>query len=258
MNINRISPLAFVSPEAKIGEGVTIHPFAYIDKNVEIGSNCTIMSYASVLNGTRMGEGNQVFQGALLGTTPQDFSYHGEDTILEIGNNNVFRENVVISRSSVSGGKTTIGNDNFLMEGVHICHDSSIADHCVIGLKSIIAGNCHIDSHVIFSSMVSMFQDTHVGSWSMIQGGCRFRKDIPPFVVTSTNPTSYYGVNVKVLDYNKFSKKVINHIAHAYELIYHANVSVLDAVSRVEEEVPMSDEIQNIIEFIRNSKKGII
>lgn len=256
--MNTISPLAFVSLEAKIGEGVTIHPFAYIDKNVEIGNNCSIMSYASVLNGTRMGDNNQVFQNTVLGADPQDFNYHGGETTLEIGNNNVFRENVVISRSSVKEGKSVIGNNNFLMEGVHICHDSSVADHCVIGLKSIIAGNCMIDSHVIFSSMVNMFQGTHVGTWCMVRGGSRFRKDVPPYIVTTSNPTSYYGVNVKVLEHNNFSEKVIKHIAHAYEIIYRSKVSMLDAVARVEEEVTMSDEIHNIAVFIRNSQKGII
>lgn len=256
--MNTISPLAFVSPEAKIGEGVTIHPFAYIDKNVVIGNNCTIMPYASILNGTRMGDGNQVYQNSVLGATPQDFSYHGGDTILEIGNNNVFRENVLIARSSIKDGKTIIGNDNFIMEGVHICHDCKIDNFCVIGINSIIAGNCIIDSHVIFSSQVSMFQDTHVGCWSMIQGGCRFKKDIPPYIITTTNPTRYYGVNVKLLNHYNVSEEVIGHIAHAYELIFHARVSTTDALHRVEEEVPMSEEIENIINFIRESKKGIL
>jgi acyl-ACP--UDP-N-acetylglucosamine O-acyltransferase len=256
--MNIISPLAFVSSEAKIGDGVTIHPFAYIDKNVEIGNNCTIMPYASVLNGTRMGDGNEVYQSVVLGAVPQDFNYRGGDTILEIGNNNVFRENVVISRSSSPEGKTVIGNDNSLMEGVHICHDARVADHCVLGLKSVVAGNCIIESHVIFSSMVSMFQDTHVGSWTMVRGGCRFRKDIPPYIVTSTNPTSYYGVNVKYLRFHDVPEKIIEHIAHAYELIYHGNVSIQDAAMRVEEEVPMSDEIRNIINFVKHSQKGII
>jgi len=256
--MNTISPLAFVSPDAILGDGVTIHPFAYIDKNVEIGNNCTIMPYASVLSGTRMGNNNEVHQGTVLGSVPQDFKYQGGDTLLEIGNNNVFRENIVISRSSAPEGKTVIGNDNSLMEGVHICHDVRVGNHCVLGLKSIIAGNCIIDSHVIFSSMVSMFQDTRAGSWSMVRGGCRFRKDVPPYIVTSTNPTSYYGVNVKLLKYNDFKEKTIQHIAHAYELIYHGNVSILDAAIRVEEEVPMSDEIRNIIDFVRNSQKGII
>lgn len=256
--MNIISPLAFVSPEAKIGDGVTIHPFASIEANVEIGNNCTIMSYASVLSGTRMGDGNQVFQGAVLGASPQDFVYRGGDTNLEIGRNNVFRENVLIARSSHGEGKTVIGNDNFLMEGVHICHDSRVSDHCVFGVKSIIAGNCVVDSHVIFSSMVSMFQDTRVGSWSMVQGGCRFRKDIPPYIVTTSNPTSYYGVNVKVLTYNHFPEQIIEHMANAYELIFHSKVSLLDAVARVEEEVPMSEEIQHIIDFMKNTRKGII
>ena len=258
MHMNEISPLAYVNPEAKIGEGVIIHPFAYIDKNVVIGDNCVIMPNASILSGTRLGNNNQVYHNAVLGSTPQDFSYHGGDTILEIGNNNVFRENVVISRSSSSTGKSVIGDNNFIMDGVHICHDCNIADHCVIGIKSIIAGNCVIGSHAIFSSMVSMFQDTRVGEWSLVQGGCRLKKDVPPYIVTTTNPTSYYGVNVEVLKHFNVSEKIIQHIAQAYGLIFHSKVSIADALIRVVQEVPMSDEIENIISFIKSSNKGLI
>lgn len=256
--MNEISPLAYVNPEAKIGEGVIIHPFAYIDKNVVIGDNCVIMPNASILSGTRLGNNNQVYHNTVLGSTPQDFSYHGGDTILEIGNNNVFRENVVISRSSSSTGKSVIGDNNFIMDGVHICHDCNIANHCVIGIKCIIAGNCIIGSHAIFSSMVSMFQDTRVGEWSLVQGGCRLKKDVPPYIVTTTNPTSYYGVNVEVLKYFNVSEKIIQHIAQAYGLIFHSKVSIADALIRVVQEVPMSDEIENIINFIKTSNKGLI
>jgi len=256
--MNEISPLAYVNPEAKIGEGVIIHPFAYIDKNVVIGDNCVIMPNASILSGTRLGNNNQVYHNTVLGSTPQDFSYHGGDTILEIGNNNVFRENVVISRSSSSTGKSVIGDNNFIMDGVHICHDCNIANHCVIGIKCIIAGNCIIGSHAIFSSMVSMFQDTRVGEWSLVQGGCRLKKDVPPYIVTTTNPTSYYGVNVEVLKHFNVSEKIIQHIAQAYGLIFHSKVSIADALIRVVQEVPMSDEIENIINFIKTSNKGLI
>ena len=258
MHMNEISPLAYVNPEAKIGEGVIIHPFAYIDKNVVIGDNCVIMPNASILSGTRLGNNNQVYHNTVLGSTPQDFSYHGGDTILEIGNNNVFRENVVISRSSSSTGKSVIGDNNFIMDGVHICHDCNIANHCVIGIKCIIAGNCIIGSHAIFSSMVSMFQDTRVGEWSLVQGGCRLKKDVPPYIVTTTNPTSYYGVNVEVLKHFNVSEKIIQHIAQAYGLIFHSKVSIADALIRVVQEVPMSDEIENIINFIKTSNKGLI
>jgi acyl-[acyl-carrier-protein]--UDP-N-acetylglucosamine O-acyltransferase len=256
--MNEISPLAYVNPEAKIGAGVIIHPFAYIDKNVVIGDNCVIMPNASILSGTRLGNNNQVYHNTVLGSTPQDFSYHGGDTILEIGNNNVFRENVVISRSSSSTGKSVIGDNNFIMDGVHICHDCNIANHCVIGIKCIIAGNCVIGSHAIFSSMVSMFQDTRVGEWSLVQGGCRLKKDVPPYIVTTTNPTSYYGVNVEVLKHFNVSEKIIQHIAQAYGLIFHSKVSIADALIRVVQEVPMSDEIENIINFIKTSNKGLI
>ena len=119
-----ISPLAHVDPSAKIGKNVTVYPFAYIDKNVEIGDNCTIMPYASVLDGTRMGTGNTVYQSAILGAAPQDFKFKGEDTILVIGNDNTIREKAIVNRATYPDGVTSIGDGNFLLEGVHVAHDS--------------------------------------------------------------------------------------------------------------------------------------
>lgn len=108
-----ISPLAYIDPEAKIGKNVTVHPFAYIDKNVEIGDNCTIMPYASILSGTRMGAGNTIYQGAIIGATPQDFKFKGEDTLLKIGNQNTIREKVIINRGTAQSDSTIIGDGNF-------------------------------------------------------------------------------------------------------------------------------------------------
>ena len=119
-----ISPLAYVDSSAKIGKNVTIHPFAYIDKNVEIGDDCEIMPHASLMSGTRMGNRNRVFNGAVIAAEPQDFFYKGGDTIAVIGDDNVIRENVVINRSSTAEGRTSIGNGNFLHEGVHVSHDT--------------------------------------------------------------------------------------------------------------------------------------
>ena len=121
-----ISPLAYVDPEAKLGKNVTVLPFAYIEKNVEIGDDCVIMSYASILQGTKMGKGNKVHQNAVLGAEPQDFHYTGEESSLIIGDNNDIRENVVISRATFAGNATKIGNGNYLMDKVHLCHDVQI------------------------------------------------------------------------------------------------------------------------------------
>lgn len=253
-----ISPLAFVDPTAKIGKNVIIQPFAYIEGDVEIGDDCVIMASASILKGTRLGKGNKIHHSAVLGTEPQDFHYTGEDSKLVIGDNNDIRENVVISRATHSNGCTRIGNDNFLMDGVHLCHDVQIGNHCVIGIKCSIAGECKIDDCTILSSNVLLNQSCHLGSWILIQSGCRISKDVPPYVIMSGNPAEYHGVNAIVLQSkNQVTERILRHIVNAYRLIYQGHFSIQDAVQKIEDQVPMSDEIHNIINFIQDSK-GIV
>ena len=246
-----ISPLAYVDASAKLGANVTVHPFAYIDKNVEIGDDCEIMPHVSIMSGTRMGKRNRIFNGAVIAAEPQDFNYKGDDTIVEIGDDNVIRENVVINRATNSGGKTIIGNGNFLHEGVHVSHDTHIGNHSVFGYGSKISGNCMIEDYVIFGGNVLVSQGCRVGTWSMTQTGCRFRKDVPPYIVAALEPTTYYGVNSVILMHEGMS-------ANAYRIIYQGNTSIFDALLMIKDQVPMSDEIQHIIDFISASKLGII
>ena len=136
-----ISPKADVSPKAKIGDNCRIYPFVYIEDDVEIGDNCVIYPFVSILNGTRMGSGNKVFQGAVIAALPQDFNFTGEESHVVIGDNNTIRENVVINRGTHAGGKTMLGNGNFLMEGAHISHDTVVGNKCVFGYGTKIAGD---------------------------------------------------------------------------------------------------------------------
>ena len=253
-----ISPLAYIDPEAQIGNNVTIHPFAYVDKNVVIGDNCEIMPYASVMSGTRLGKGNRIFQHAVLGAEPQDFKYKGDNTLLIIGDNNTIRENVVINRATLPDGQTQIGNANFLHEGVHISHDTHIGNHNVIGYGTKLSGNCIVEDCCIFGGGILMSQGCRVGSWAMIETGCRFKKDIPPYIVAAKEPITYYGVNAYILEHENFSEKVIKHISHAYRIIYQGNCSLFDALHMVRDQVPMSEEIEKIITFTQNTKRGII
>lgn len=253
-----ISPLAYVDSSAKIGEKVIIQPFAYIEENVEIGDECVIMSGAKILKGTRMGKGNKVHHNAVLGAEPQDFHYIGEDSHLVIGDYNDIRENVVISRATYSGGCTRIGNENYLMDGVHLCHDVQIGNHCVLGIKTTVAGECRIDDNTILSSNVILHQSCHIGSWVLIQSGCRISKDVPPYVIMNGNPAEYHGINAAVLQHkNEVTERVLRHIVNAYRLVYQGNFSIHDALQKIEDQVPMSDEIHHIIDFIRESK-GIV
>ena len=253
-----ISPLAYINPSAKLGANVTVHPFAYIDKNVEIGDDCEIMPHASIMSGARLGKRNRIFQGAVIAAEPQDFDYKGDDSVVIIGDDNIIRENVVINRATTSEGRTVIGNGNFLHEGVHISHDVQISNHSVFGYGSKISGNCIMEDYVIFGGSVLVSQGCRVGTWSMVQTGCRFRKDIPPYIVAAKEPVTYYGVNSFILAHEGFDEKIIKHIGHAYRIIYQGNSSIYDALLMIKNQVPMSSEIQHIIDFVNASQLGII
>ncbi len=253
-----ISPLAYVDPAAKLGKNVTVQPFAYIEGDVVIGDDCVIMAGAHILNGTRMGRKNTVHHGAVLASVPQDFHYEGEDSLLIIGDENDIRENVVVARATHAEGGTRIGNGNFLMDGAHLCHDVEIGNHCVLGIRSMVAGESIVDDCTILSSNVIVQQYCHIGSWVLIQSGCRISKDVPPYVIMAGNPVQYHGINAVVLQHkNQMDDRILRHIMNTYRLIYQGNFSLQDAVLKIEDQIPKSPEIDNIVNFVRKSK-GII
>ena len=253
-----ISPLAYIHPEAKIGENVEIAPFVFIDKNVVIGNNNKIMSNANILYGSRIGNGNTIFPGAVIGAIPQDLKFRGEETTAEIGDNNSIRENVTINRGTAAKGKTVVGNGNLLMEGVHVAHDAIIGNGCIIGNATKMAGEIIIDDYTIISGAVLMHQFCRVGGYGMIQGGTRFSKDIPPYIIAGREPVAYCGINIVGLRRRGLSNELIEDIHNAYRLIYQSGLNISDALVKIEEDIPMSPEIEYIVNFIRGSERGII
>lgn len=253
-----ISPLAYVDPKAKIGENVDIAPFAYIEANVVIGDNNRIMAGAKILWGSRIGNGNEIFPNAVIGAIPQDLKFRGEETTAEIGDFNRIRENVTINRGTAAKGRTIVGNHNLLMEGVHVAHDATIGSNCIVGNSTKFAGEIVIDDNAIISGAVLMHQFCRVGGYVMIQGGCRFSKNVPPYIIAGREPISYAGINIVGLRRNGFSDELIEHIHNAYRIIYQQGLNITQALDRVKQEVPMSKEIEYIIDFISSSKRGII
>ena len=217
-----------------------------------------IFPFTSILNGARIGKDNKIHQGAVIAALPQDFEFKGEKSECVIGDNNIIRENVVINRATHRGCQTVIGSNNFLMEGAHISHDTKVGDHCVFGYGTKIAGDCEIGNGVIFSSSVIENAGTRVGEGSMIQAGTTFSKDVPPYIIVGGTPVKYGGVNTTMLSLKGISDKVQKHIANAYRLIFHGQTSVFDAVMQVREQVPDSVEIRTLVDFIENTKRGII
>lgn len=253
-----ISPKAEIDPRAKIGKNVTIMPFAYIEGDVVIGDNCVIYPFVSIMNGVTLGSGNTVHQGTVLGAVPQDFNYRGDATRVVIGNDNVIRENVVINRATYTDGVTSIGNSNFLMEGVHLSHDCHIGDNCVFGYGTKLAGDIEVENHVIMSTGVILNPQVRVGRGSMVSSGCRVSYDVPPYIVASDNPIRFAGINSQILSAHGIPTKIQSHIANAYRLIFHGKADVAEAMRQVREQVPDSIEIQNILNFICGTKLGII
>ena len=253
-----ISPLAYIHPEAQIGENVEIGPFVYIDKNVVIGDNNIIMPNANILYGARIGNNNRIFPGAVIGAVPQDLKFKGEETTAEVGDNNTIRENVTINRGTAAKGKTVVGSNNLLMEGVHVAHDAIIGNGCIIGNSTKFAGEIIIDDYSIISASVLMHQFCRVGGYGMIQGGSRFSKDIPPFIIAGRDPIAYCGINIVGLRRRGFSNELIENIHNAYRIIYNSGKNTAEALEQVKQEVPMSLEIEYIISFIENSQRGII
>lgn len=253
-----ISEKAEISPKAKIGKNVTIYPFVYIEDDVVIGDDCVIYPYVSIMNGTRLGRGNKVFQNTVLGALPQDFHYCGDATQLVIGDDNIIRENVVINRATFCNGQTFIGNRNFIMEGVHVSHDTKIADDCVFGYGTKIAGDCEIYDNVICSSNVIINPGSRIGDAVMVSSGCRVSKDVPPYILANGNPVLYSGLNASILNKLGISEKTLSHMANAYRLVFHGQTSIIDAIAQVKEQVPDDPEIRNIVTFLSNTKLGVI
>ena len=253
-----ISPLAHVDPAAKIGANVKIHPFAFIDADVEIGDECEIMPYASIMRGTRLGKNNKVYQNSVIGADPQDFRWTGQPSFCTIGHNNVIRENVIINRDFNSEKGTVIGNDSFIMAMTHIGHDSVIEGKCVLGNNVVIAGEARVGNCCILSSSVMLHENSRVGDWVLIKGGCRISGNVPPFVIMAHNPASYFGVNAVVLRKHGYTEEQVDDIAKAYRHVYQSGTSVFNAMKRIEADLDPTPVRDTILAFIRDSKLRLV
>lgn len=255
--MNQISPMAFVHPEARLGDNNVIGPFCYIDRNTVLGDNNVLQNSVTIHGGARIGNGNEFFPGASISTKPQDLKYKGEETLCEIGDNNSVRENVTISRGTASKGTTVVGNNNLLMENMHVAHDCVLGSNIIVGNSTKFAGEVEVDDYAIISAVVLSHQFCRVGGYVMIQGGCRFSMDIPPYIIAGKEPTRYAGINIVGLRRRGFSNDLIELIHNAYRIIY-GNGTRAENLQRVRSELQVTKEIQYILDFIEKSKRGII
>ena len=235
-----ISPLAYVSPKAQIGKNVTIDAFAYIDDNVIIGDNC------------------HIFPSAVIGAVPQDLKYKGEETWTIIGDNCVLREFVTVHRGTASKGKTVVGNNNLIMAYCHIAHDCILHDNIIMSNVTQLAGEVEIDDYAVIGGGTLVHQFTHIGGHVMIQGGSKINKDIPPYAIVAREPIAFCGINSVGLNRRGFTPEQIHTIQEIYRLIYQSGMNTTQALEHIEATMPQSAERDTIVNFIRNSSRGIV
>lgn len=245
-------------PEAKIGKNVKIDPFSTIHKNVEIGDGTYIASNVTIMEGARIGSNCNIFPGAVISAIPQDLKYDGEDTLTIIGDNTTIRECVTINKGTADRGMTKIGNNCLIMSYCHVAHDCIIGNNCVFSNSTTLAGHITIGSNVVLAGLVAVQQFVNIGAHSFVTGGSLVRKDVPPFVKAAREPLSYVGVNSIGLKRKGFSSEKINHIMDIYRILYVKGYNIANALSIIEAEIPFSEEREQILNFIRDSKHGIM
>ena len=251
-------PLAYVHPGAKIARNVVIDPFTTIHNNVEIGEGTWIGSNVTIMEGARIGKNCNIFPGAVISAIPQDLKFQDEETTVEIGDNVTIREYVTVNRGTVDRGKTVIGDNCLIMAYCHIAHDCIVGNNCIFSNNSTLAGHCTVGDFVILAGMTAVHQFCMIGNHAFVTGGSLVRKDVPPFVKAAREPLSYVGINSVGLRRRGFDSKVIMEIQSMYRTLYQKRYNNTQAVAIMEGEMEATKERDEILQFIKNSQRGIM
>ena len=253
-----IQPLAYIHPEATIAKNVVIEPFTTISKDVVIGEGTWIGSNVTIMDGARIGKNCRIYPGAVISGEPQDLKFEGEITTAEIGDNTTIRECVTINRGTKDRFKTVIGKNCLIQAYSHIAHDCFIGDHCIFSNNSTLAGHITVGDYVVLAGLVAIHQFCKIGSHAFVTGGSLVRKDIPPFVKAAREPISYAGINSVGLRRRGFTDDQIADIQNIYRVLFVQNRNLGKAVEIIETEFQPTAIRDEILDFIRNSSRGVM
>jgi len=254
-----IHPAAIIDPKAEIGEGVEIGPYSLIERDVSIGEGPKVGPHVIIREGTKIGKGCQVFQFASIGEAPQFLGYKGEKTFLQIGDRNIIREFVTLHRGTVKGGgKTVIGNDNYLMAYSHVAHDCQIGNQVVMANGATLAGHILIEDYAIIGGLSAIHQFCRVGTHAFISGLTGVSLDIPPYMLSSGSRAKLFGLNAVGLKRHHFSEETLKALKKAYRIVFRSGLTLEKAMKKVgEDDIFQIPEVQHLLQFIQHSKRGI-
>jgi len=254
-----IHPTAIVSARAELAPDVRVGPYAVIEAGAQIGGGSEIGSHATISGAASIGRNNRVFAHAAVGGEPQDKKYAGEDTRLEIGNDNVIREFCTVNRGTVQDeGVTRIGDNNLLMAYVHIAHDCQLGNNIVLANCVALAGHVHMHDYVICSGFAGFHQFCRIGAHSFLGAGVKISRDIPPYLMVVGDPGEARGINSEGLRRRGFTPEQIRNLKEAYKLLYRSGMRLDEVRQQLAERVDEQPEIRNLVDFIEQSERGIL
>ena len=251
-------PLAYVHPGARIAKNVVIEPFTTINNNVEIGEGSWIGSNVTIMEGARIGKNVNIFPGSVISAIPQDKKFDNEDTVTIIGDNTTIRECVTINRGTSDRQKTQIGKNCWIMAYCHIAHDCFVGDNCIFSNNSTLAGHINVGEYVVLAGMAAVQQFCTIGKHAFVTGGSLVRKDVPPYVKAGREPLSYVGINSIGLRRRGYTTEKIREIQNIYRILYQRNYNNSQALNIIEAEMEATPERDEILQFIKNSQRGIM
>lgn len=257
--MSQIDPQAHVDPKAELGDNVKIGPFSYIGPDVEIGDGTEVAANVSIRGPSKIGKNNKIHSFASLGGDPQDLTYRGQPTRLEIGDDNVIYEFVTFNRGTLKqDGLTKVGSGNFIMAYVHIAHDCVIGNHCVLANNTTFAGHCIVEDYALTGGFTAVHQFCRLGSYCYVGHGGATVKDVPPYVMTSDYPQRPRGVNRVGLERQGFSAEQIKRIREGFKILYRSDLSLSDARERLVDYGQGDADIQRYIDFLDVSERSIV
>jgi len=252
-----IHPTAVIHPGAQIGAGCEIGPYCVVGEHVVLGDRCRLHSHVVLDGYTTLGADNQVFPFACIGLKTQDLKWKGGVTRVEIGDRNVFREYATVHSATADGEATRVGSDNHFLAYTHLAHDVQVGSHVIMSNVATLAGHVVVDDHAIIGGLAAVHQFCRIGRHSMIGGCAKVVQDIAPFMMADGNPAETKFVNKVGLERAGFSAESIANLTKAYKILFRSGLTTANALTRLETELPASEELALLIAFARASQRGL-
>ncbi|HTH49958.1 MAG TPA: acyl-ACP--UDP-N-acetylglucosamine O-acyltransferase [Candidatus Limnocylindria bacterium] len=252
-----IHSTAVIHAGAQLGADCEVGPYCVIGEHVKLGDRCRLHSHVVIDGHTTLGAENEVFPFACLGLKTQDLKWKGGVTRVDIGDHNVFREYVTVHSATSDGGTTRVGSQNHFLAYVHLAHDVQLGSHIIMSNVATLAGHVTVEDHAIIGGLAAVHQFCRIGKYAMIGGCAKVVQDIPPFMMGDGNPAETRFINKVGLERNGFSPEVVKSLTQAYKILFREGLTITNALTKIEAELPKSPDLDHLVAFIRASERGI-